>query len=367
MFVVDKGNGGKADALNVGLNVSRTPLVCCVDSDTLTDKHALLRMIEPFLYSEDNVVAVGGTVRLANGCTIKDGLIEKVSIPRSWLARFQIVEYLRAFLFGRIGFNRLGGNLIISGAFGLFLREKIIEVGGYRDDTVGEDMELVVRLHRVLREKNNSYRIVYLPDPIAYTEAPETLKVLNLQRERWHRGLCDSLWRHRSMFFNYKYGSTGLIVFPAFVIFEFLGPVIEIFGYYWFGISLFMGGIDTKFALLFFILAVFVGFLISVQSIVLDALSFNIYKGPQIRARLLLAAWFENFGYRQFTLFCRLQGLFHFLLGGKSWGKMTRKGFTQEPGERKPYTSDQPRVQVMPEQKDGESLETEKQDSVTGG
>jgi cellulose synthase/poly-beta-1,6-N-acetylglucosamine synthase-like glycosyltransferase len=231
LIVVDKENGGKAEALNVGLNVCRTPLVCCVDADSLIDRHALLRMVEPYLYDESHVIGVGGTVHLANGCLVKEGKVQKAELPASWIARFQVLEYLRAFLFGRMGFNRLGGNLIISGAFGLFLRDAIIQAGGYTRDTVGEDMEIVVRLHKAMREARKKYRIIYIPDPVCYTEAPETFAILRKQRDRWQRGLIETLERHKDMFFNPRFGRVGFIVFPFFVFFEFLGPLIEFFGY----------------------------------------------------------------------------------------------------------------------------------------
>ncbi len=335
LIVVDKENGGKADALNVGINAARSPLVCCVDSDTILDRKALLRMIEPFLYYDDQVIAVGGTVRLANGCKVKDGIIEEVTLPKSWLARFQIVEYLRAFLFGRMGYNRLGGNLIISGAFGLFARDKLVEAGAYQEGSIGEDMELVVRLHKSLIKKKEKYRIVFLPDPVCYTEAPESLKILGKQRDRWHRGLSDTMMRHKEMLFNPAYGNIGLVVFPIYFFFEFLGPVVELFGYIYFIYILLFGGVDVNFTLLFFIVAICGGFLLSLQSIILDALSFNIYKGAKVRAGLILAAWLENFGYRQITLFYRLRGLFKFITGEKSWGTMSRKGFEKEKKEKK--------------------------------
>jgi cellulose synthase/poly-beta-1,6-N-acetylglucosamine synthase-like glycosyltransferase len=253
LMILDKVNGGKGDALNAGINAARTPrnrsthssssplgarnrrehtsisgllpgatygrrlqrlenvvpplngyhaLVCCIDADTIVDRRALLRMIEPYVYAPEEIVAVGGTVRIANGCKIANGRVEEMDLPDSWLVRFQIVEYLRAFLFGRMGMNRLGGNIIISGAFGLFSKEDIVEVGGYDDETVGEDMELVVRLHRDGQRAEPTRRVVQIPEPICYTRAPEDIRTLGVQRDRWHRGLADSLWRHTSIIGN---------------------------------------------------------------------------------------------------------------------------------------------------------------------
>lgn len=327
LWVVDKENGGKADALNVGLNVCRTPLVCCVDADSLIDRRALLRLVAPFAYGTGHVVAAGGTIRLANGTVVKDGVIRSVDIPRSWLARFQIIEYLRAFLFARLGLNRLGGNLIISGALGLFSREDVVKVGGYRDDTVGEDMELVVRIHRQMRETKTPYEITFIPDPVCYTEAPESVRVLGRQRDRWQRGLMDSLWRHRHMFLNPRYGLIGLVSFPTFVLFELLGPVVELFGYGWFAAAIVTGRVDGAAALLFFVVAFLLGLLLSFQALILDDLSFKPYQGVRSRVLLVVAAALENFGYRQIILFYRFAGMVKHLLGKRSWGTMKRKGF----------------------------------------
>ncbi|HMG95064.1 MAG TPA: glycosyltransferase family 2 protein, partial [Gemmatimonadaceae bacterium] len=195
LVVVDKDNGGKADALNVGLSFAKGNLVCAMDADTLIEADGLQRMIRPFLYATD-VVATGGTIRVVNGSEVKSGRVIRTRVPTNALAGMQVVEYLRAFLFGRLGWNRLGGNIIISGAFGLFRRESVLSAGGYLHDTVGEDMELVLRLKRLSYERGGPGKIAFVPDPVAWTEVPESLKVLGRQRDRWHRGLADVLWRH---------------------------------------------------------------------------------------------------------------------------------------------------------------------------
>ncbi|HEX9129069.1 MAG TPA: glycosyltransferase family 2 protein, partial [Gemmatimonadaceae bacterium] len=209
LVVVDKDNGGKADALNVGLSFARGELVCAMDADTLIEADGLQRMIRPFLYETD-VVATGGTIRVVNGSEVKHGRVVRTSVPTRLLPGVQVVEYLRAFLFGRLGWNRLGGNIIISGAFGLFQRDAVVNAGGYLHDTVGEDMELVLRLKRLSYERGGPGKIAFVPDPVAWTEVPESAKVLGRQRDRWHRGLADVLWRHRRMLFNPRYGVTGL-------------------------------------------------------------------------------------------------------------------------------------------------------------
>ncbi|MFB6262403.1 MAG: glycosyltransferase family 2 protein [Bradymonadaceae bacterium] len=329
LVVADKVNGGKGDALNVGINLARSPLVCCIDADTIVERTALLRMIEPYVYHPLDVMAVGGTVRVANGCAVGETGIEEMRLPDSWLARFQIVEYLRAFLFGRMGFNRLGGNLIISGAFGLFLKEAVVDVGGYDDETVGEDMELIVRLHKHGRSTEPPRRVIQIPEPISYTEVPEDFRTLGVQRDRWHRGLADSLWRHKTMFLNPRYGAIGMFVVPVYFFFELIGPLVELFGYGWFLVSILFGFVDWNFAAVFLLVAFFWGALLSIHSLLLDNWSFKIFRGGESGGKLALAAILENLGYRQTTLLYRLRGLIKFLLGMGDWGEMNRDGFDE--------------------------------------
>ena len=336
LWVIDKAKSGKADTLNVGLNFCRTPLVCCVDADTLVEHEALLRMVEPFFYEPRRVLAVGGMVRVANGCRIEHGKLADVDLPRTWLGRFQIVEYLRSFHFGRLGLNRLGGNFIISGAFGLFLREALLEIGGYREDTVGEDMELVVRLHRFSREQGRPYRIRQIPDPVCYTEVPEQLGSLGRQRSRWYRGLTETLWAHRTMLCKRRYGAVGSVLYPFYITVEFVAPLVELAGYCWFAMMLWRGAVDGAVAWLYFLVAFFLGFLVSVQGLILDDLSHRFFRGAKVRMLLLVTAFFENLGYRQLTVLFRIQGLFRYLARDRSWGRIKRNGFrTAKAGRRR--------------------------------
>ena len=328
LVVADKVNGGKADALNVGLNLASGELVCAIDADTLIEPDALQRMVRPFLAS-DTVVAAGGTIRIANGSTIRRGRILEMKAPRHALAGFQVIEYLRAFLFGRLGWNRLGGNLIISGAFGLFTRQAVLAIGGYAPDTVGEDMELVIRLRRRGYETGGPSDADFVPDPVAWTEVPESLRVLGRQRDRWHRGLCDVLWRHRDVIFNRRYGSMGLVAFPYFVFVELLAPVVEATGLIAGVIGLALGIVNVHFALLYFLLAYGLGMLLSLLTLVLEELSFQRYRG--LRDRLFLITWalLENLGFRQLTVAWRLRGIWKYLRGRTDWGVMERRGLNR--------------------------------------
>ena len=330
LVVVDKENGGKADALNVGLSFARGELVCAMDADTLIEPDGLQRMVRPFLYATD-VVATGGTIRVVNGSQVKHGRVEKTAVPTHLLAGVQVVEYLRAFLFGRLGWNRLGGNIIISGAFGLFNREAVLNAGGYLHDTVGEDMELVVRLKRLSYERGGPGKIAFVPDPVAWTEVPESVKVLGRQRDRWHRGLADVLWRHRGMLFNPRYGVTGLFVYPYYAFVELLAPVIEAVGLISLFLGLLFGAVDWNFAGLFYLTAYGLGTALTAFTLILEDLSFHRYNSFRDRALLFWWALIENVGYRQLTVYWRLRGLWKFIRGRKDWGAMERKGFKAVP------------------------------------
>jgi cellulose synthase/poly-beta-1,6-N-acetylglucosamine synthase-like glycosyltransferase len=326
LILVDKENGGKADALNAGICAANYPLVCCIDADIILDEDALLRVARPMIESS-RVVAVGGIVRVANGCEVESGRVVKIKTPRNVWANFQIVEYLRAFLAGRTGWSVLNAMLIISGAFGMFRRRDFIEAGGYAHDTVGEDMEVVTRMHQNLKEKGEPYRITFVPDPVAWTEVPVTLRVLRRQRDRWHRGLMDTLLRHRKMFLNPRYGTVGLLAMPYFVLFEFLGPVVELLGYVAVPLSLWLGYLDVEFAIVFFLAAVGLGALLSVAAVFLEELRLNRYPRWLDVLKLTLYGVLENFGYRQLNTVWRAWAIVSFLRKSQSWGAMERQGF----------------------------------------
>ena len=330
LVVVDKVNGGKADALNAGMNVASGELVCAMDADTLIEPDALLNMIEPFL-TDDDVVASGGTIRIANGARVRAGRVLEARVPRRPLVGIQVVEYLRAFLVGRLGWNRLGGNLVISGAFGLFRRDSVLAAGGYAEGSVGEDMELVVRLRRLGLDNGLPHRVIFVPDPVAWTEAPSTTKVLGRQRDRWHRGLSDVVWRNRGLFLNPRYGTLGLAVFPYYVVVELMAPAVELFGLLGLAFGLAFGAIDWEFAGLFFLFAYGYALVLDVLTLVLDELSYSRYSRITDRLRLVMWACLGSIGYRQLTVYWRLRGLTKFFRKQTDWGTMTRTGFDTAP------------------------------------
>lgn len=336
LWVLDKENGGKADALNVGLNYCNTPLVCAVDADTLLERDALTRIVRPFL-EDSRIVAVGGKIRVVNDCTVRSGTVTDARVPSNLLAALQTVEYLRAFLVGRVGWAALNASLVISGAFGLFQRGAVVDAGGYASkwttgETVGEDMELVVRIKRLFTEWGRPCRIEFVPDSVAWTEVPESYKVLGRQRDRWQRGLIESLGRHWKMLFNPRYGPTGLLAYPVFLFLEGLGPVIELGGYIGFTIALATGQASRAYVLAFFLLAFAVGVMLSVVAVLIEEVAFSRYGRITDVVRMFMLAILENFGFRQLNTFWRARGLLHTLTGKKAWGKMERKGFGV-PGE----------------------------------
>lgn len=329
LTIVDKENGGKADALNVGINAAKHDFVCSIDADSLLEDEALLRVMKPFL-EDDTVIAAGGIVRIANGCKVVNGRVIDVALSTKLLPIFQVVEYFRAFLSGRMAWHGMNGLLIISGAFGMFKRSALIEANGYDHTTVGEDMELVTRLHKIKRERKEPYRIAFVPDPVCWTEAPESIGILARQRNRWHRGLLDTMLRHRRMLFNPKYGVIGLAAMPYFVLIELLGPVIEFLGYLAL-IGMYAAGVlDVKMAILFFVVALFYGVMFSVGAVLLEEVSFQRYPRPRDLAMLLSFGVIENFGYRQLTILWRVKAFWdYFVRGVRSWGAMQRRGFAR--------------------------------------
>ncbi|MYN05142.1 glycosyltransferase [Pseudoduganella sp. DS3] len=327
--VVDKVNGGKADSTNAGVNAARYPLFCCVDADSILQRDSLQRLVRPFL-RDPLMVASGGTVRIANGCEVRGGFLTRVGMPRNPWALFQVVEYLRAFMFGRLGWSVINGMLIISGAFGLFRKDTVVAVGGYNPKAIGEDMELVVRMHRKLRSRGIPYKIEFVPDPVCWTEAPEDRKVLRNQRIRWQRGLSETIAANWGLVFSRHGGVVGWVALPFFILFEWLGPVVELFGYAFMTVAWWQGWVSWESFAIFLFVAIGLGILLSAFGLLLEEISFHLY--PRASQLLTLAAVVvvENFGYRQLNSWWRLIGLYKWARGGEAkWGVMTRKATWQ--------------------------------------
>ena len=332
LTVVDKENGGKADALNMGLNISTSDYVACIDVDCLLVEDALQKMIKPFLERTDvKVIATGGVIRIANSCIIRDGKLIDVNLPNKLLELGQILEYIRSFLLGRMAWSRLNGLLVISGAFGLFDRKITVEVGGYDTNTVGEDMELVVRLRRHMEEKKVKYKVAYIPDPLCWTEAPDNSKIFISQRNRWTRGTIEVLRKHRKIALNRKYRTLGMISFPFWFLFERMAPLVELLGLLYFGVLVAIEQVKWNYVLAFFVLAYAFVILFSIIAIFSEELSYHQYKKKGGGFKLLKIVFLEPFVIHPLILYAAFRGNIDFYFNKKKkWGKMTRKGLTSK-------------------------------------
>lgn len=329
--VIDKENGGgNADATNAGINAARHPIFCCGDADSVLDPHSLEDVVRPFL-ADPRTVACGGTARIANGCVVRDGVLEKVGLPRNPLALVQVVEYLRAFLGGRLGWSAINGVLNVSATFGAFHRDTVVEAGGFRADLIGEDMELTVRLHRTLGARGLRYRIAFIPNPVCWTDAPGDLQTLRKQRMRWQRGLAESLWENRRLCFAKGSGAAGWFAFPFFVVFELLSPVVEVMGLLIMLTAFALGMMEGMQVLAFAAAAFALGLMLSTTSLLIGELSFHTYPKTRHLLVLFLVSVLENFGYRQLMSIWRLQALWGWLTGARvHWGDMKRKADWQK-------------------------------------
>ncbi len=326
LSLLTKENGGKADALNAGINLSRFPYFCSMDGDSILDESSLIRVMKPIIESNKKVIATGGNVRIANGSDVQMGKVTNVHLPSETLVVMQIIEYMRAFFMGRIALSRHNLVLIISGAFSVFSKQEVIDVGGYSRKTVGEDMELVVRLHHQARKDQHEKEIVFTPDPVCWTESPADFAGLRMQRKRWHQGLAESLWAHKTMLLNPKYGSVGMVSFPYFFFIELLGPVIELSGYLFMLISIFMGDAHLLFAVMLGMLFILYGSMFSMTSVLLDAWSQDTFPKIQDLTRLLILSLTEALWYRPLTLIWRVEGILAAMRGKRSWGTIERRG-----------------------------------------
>lgn len=318
LLVVDKENGGKADALNAGINASSYPVFVSIDADSILEKDSLIKIIMPFV-KDSSVIGVGGIVRIANPDDIEGGRIERVTLMRNPLITLQVVEYLRAFLTGRMGFDNLDLLLIISGAFGAFKKDAVIEVGGYWSDTIGEDMELVIKLHKHFAPEERSYKIQFLSDPVCWTDAPGTLKEFLSQRRRWHVGLMDSLFRHKDMVFNKDYGRIGMVALPYYWMFEFFGPIIEVSGYFFVLLSWALGLINFEFVFIFFGIAICYGTILSIGALILEENTFKKYPSIKQLAVLVLYGFIDNLGYRQINSLIKVWATLRYRKDRHAW------------------------------------------------
>lgn len=331
LTLIDKENGGKADALNAGINISQKEYISAIDVDSILIEDALLIMAKPFLEeSEHKIIASGGVIRIANSCKVEDGRITDIRLPKRLLPRIQVLEYTRAFLMGRMAWSKLNGLLLISGAFGMFNRDVVIKCGGYNVDLVGEDMELIVRMRRYMAEHKEKYRVIYIPDPLCWTEVPSTLKVLTRQRDRWTRGTMESLFKHFKLFFNPKYKTLGLLGHPYWFFLEWLAPIIEFIGILYFIVIAILGYPNWPFFFLLLGTVYLFAVTLSFWAVLFEELSFHRYNRRREVGKMLLTSLLEPIIFHPVVLFSIIRGNFKFFIGEKTWGKMDRQGFKDD-------------------------------------
>lgn len=333
LFIIDKLNGGKADSLNAGINFANCEYICGIDADSLLEQEALLSAIFPIIESDEKIIATGGKIMPVNGCEVENGSLIKIGIGKNILALFQTIEYLRAYFTGRLGWSFIKSLLIISGAFGVFERKAVQEIGGYmtfrtsaRQNTVGEDMELIVRLRRNSLEKKEKALVNYSISATCWTEVPESFKILKKQRDRWQRGLIEILLFHRKMIFNKNYGRVGIIALPYYLLFETIGPFYEVMGLFFSILAIFLGIFTLPLFLFLFLTSILLGMVLSILSIAISEKNV-IYFAWYEDIILILIGLLENLGYRQLMNLLRLIAYFNYIIGKNSWGMMKRKGF----------------------------------------
>lgn len=327
LLVLDKQSAGcKADTINAGINAASSPYVCVVDADSILEKDSLSRIMAGVISDPERVVAVGGIVRILNGSIVEGAELKEVRLPRRHIEMLQVIEYLRAFLVGREAWAAFNLLPIISGAFGIFRRDLLLKIGGFRSDAVGEDFDLIVRLHRYLHDHNIDYHINFIPDPTCWTEAPSDYSSLARQRARWHKGLLDTLWSTRDMLFRKRYGRVGWIILPYMWLFECFSPVLELLGYGTIILAAVLGGLSQHFFIQFLLFGYAFATLISVGSVLLEEMNYRRYTSWREVAWLLIYCLFEHFPYRQMTMCWRLRGMWEYLRGDLSWHQVKRTG-----------------------------------------
>lgn len=331
LTVIAMTHGGKSRALNAGVNIARSPYFCTVDADCIIERDALLRLMAPILQSNDNVVVSGGIVRIANGCTLRNGRLAKMGLPSSWLEMCQIVEYIRTFLFGRPGWNMLNATFIASGAFCVLHKDSVIGAGGFSSDTVTEDIDMIAAVRRFLVREKRKFRVIFTSDPICWTEAPRSLGMLARQRRRWQLGMTQTLIRNRDMIFNRRYGSTGMVSMPFHLFMEVCGCVVEAIGtLVLIPVSLIVLGTPLPIFLLFLLLAVAYGTLLSMGSVVLEEITLRRY--PRLKDVMILMAFavVENIGYRQVVTFFKAFGVLQSFRRQRKWEVVEHEGLVSE-------------------------------------
>ncbi|WP_410496581.1 glycosyltransferase [Cellulosilyticum sp. ST5] len=324
LILIHKENGGKADCLNAGINYAQYDIFVGIDADCILQKDALKELIVPFIENKQTL-AVGGNIKIANDVTFKEGEIVAKQKPKNLLVGFQMLEYKRAFLTSRIGWDFMNMNLIISGAFGAFQKSAVIEVGGYKTKTIGEDMELVMRLHSHFLKENRPYVIKQVADATCYTQAPDTIRGLGTQRKRWQKGLIQSLFSHPQLFLSWCWFGAKLY----YILFELISPLIEIFGIVLLVVLSLLDLVNVIYVLKLYVFLLVANAFVSIAALLLEVYAFKEKNNEKVIGRLILLSLIETMGYRQILSFYRLLGFLGHRKNGHKWGEIKRKAIKE--------------------------------------
>ena len=324
LTLIRKKNGGKADALNMGINAAQYPYFICMDADSVLQYDSLRKLVVPVLENEQ-VVAVGGNVRPSNDVELCDGRVNKYRLPCNILACMQLLEYDRSFLASRILFDKFNGSLIISGAFGMFKKEIVVAAGGYDHGTMGEDMELVVKLHSYCLTNHIPYSIRYATDAVCWTQVPEKLGDLKKQRKRWHLGLFQTMWKHREIMANPKYGAVGVVSYMYFLLYELLSPFIEVFGVLSMVFAYFIDLLNLRFMLVFLLIYALYNSILTLTAFFSRIQTIDLTVKFMDFLKAVMLCFFEVTTLRFIMAFVRLMAFNGYKKKKLDWGRIERK------------------------------------------
>ncbi|MES2545038.1 MAG: glycosyltransferase [Bacteroidota bacterium] len=335
LMVVDKENGkSKADASNAGINSAKYSLFLCTDVDCILRRDTVAMLAKPFIENTGKIIATGAAIRISNSCHFKDGMLYTSHYPTNFFARFQELEYIRAFLFGRMAWSEINCLLLVSGGLGMFDKQTAIEAGGYWHKSLGEDMELITRMRKLMYDKKKKFRIAYIPESLCWTEVPSTKTIFLRQRTRWARGLIQTLYLHKKIFFNPKYGKMAFVIFPSFLIFEFAVPILEILGLIVLLLDVIFFQINYEFLIIVSSFVYLFYILITLSSVYIDQLIYKHYTGLKEISILVCMVFLEPFIYHPINVYASLQGYWQFIRQKEQkWGVMTRQGFKNSTDE----------------------------------
>lgn len=329
ILLINKANGGKSDALNCGIDFSNYEFISCVDADSIIKENAFATIMNEFS-NQPNLMACGASIRVANGSLVKDGTVQKEGLSEKYVEVCQDLEYTRSFLMGRVGWELFNSTMIISGAFGIFKKHALLEIDGFDPESIGEDMDLIVRMHKHYLELNQDYKIGFIPDPLCWTEVPNNYKSLATQRNRWQRGLLSSILNGSRVLISPDVSFFSRFSIPYYLITEIISPLLEVLSYALIILGLLIGIIDLRIVMLFFSVSILFSMVLSLMAILFEESNFRKKNNVSEAFIILLGALLENFGYRQFMAYQRLKGVIDFYRKKSGWGKIDRKGLGKQ-------------------------------------